>query len=419
MRGLPVAESNNGVFTPQSEDNMILHVDIDAFFASVEQVRNPRLRGRPVIVGSGVIASCSYEARKHGLHAGMPLSKATKLCPRAVVLEGHYPTYRCFSDRVFEICRQLAPHVETHLDEAYCDLSGMQALYGHPANAGSTLRARVRAETGLSVTVGIGANRMIAKMAASPAKPDGLAIVQAGAEEEFVRDLPIEKLPGVGHSRVKVLRALNIATIGELRALDRDSLQALFGAAGAALHERCRGRDSRVINDEEIPKSLSRETSFHTDTADPVEIEGMLFYLTERAARAMRELGLKCRTVGVHIRYSQSGSERARRSLRFPTASDRELSALARQILNGLYRRRANLHLAGVQLSHFVPDTARQAELFENRGAEKLANLYRCLDRLRRRFGHSVIVVGKSLDALGTQRKDRYGFILRTPSLTK
>jgi len=396
-----------------------MHVDIDAFFASVEQIRDPRLRGRPVIVGSGVIASCSYEAREFGLRAGMTLRKARKLCREVVILEGHYPTYRCFGEKVFGLCRQFAPHVETHLDEAYCGLTGTEGLYHHPRNAGRLLKEKVTAETGLTVSIGIGTNRMIAKMAGSSGKPDGLVVVGEGDEEEFVRELPVEKLPGVGHSRLEVLRKLNITTIGELRRLDRESLEALFGASGLALYERCRGRDSRVIAEREIPKSISRETAFHEDTADTSEIEGMLYYLIERAARSMRALGLKCKTVGVHVRYSDSQSERRSRSLPWPTQLDNELFALARQMLRRLHTRRARLHSIGVQLSRFSMGHQRQREFFGERNADKLANLYWCLDRLRQRFGHSVIVAGKSLDGLGKLRKDRYGFILRTPCLTK
>jgi len=396
-----------------------MHVDIDAFFASVEQVRNPRLRGKPVIVGSGVIASCSYEARKYGLRAGMPLSKARRLCPHAVILEGHYPTYRCFSEKVFEICRRVAPQVEAYLDEAYCDLTGTEVLHGDPLDVGRWLKEAVRRETGLSVSEGISTNRMVAKIAGGLDKPDGLVLVEQGKEEEFVGDLPIEELPGIGRSRLEVLRKLNISTIGELRSLDMGSLQALFGSDGVALYERCRGRDSRPIEEREIPRSISRETSFHEDTSEAEEIEGMLYYLVERAARAMRELGLKCRTVSVHIRYSDSQGDRATRSLLVPTLLDKELFELAVEMLRGLYRRRASLHGIGVRLSGFSVTDEHQRPLFGGQEACKRAALYRCLDRLRRRYGHSIILTGKSLDAAKNLKRDRYGFRLRTPCLTK
>lgn len=411
----------------------ILHADIDAFFASVEQVRNPSLRGKPVIVGSGVIASCSYEARKFGLRAGMPLAQARRLCPDAVILEGHYPTYRCFANKVFGICRRIAPHVEAHLDEAYCDLTGTcgwradcegegaspATLYGHPTNAGKFLKEAVLAETGLTVSVGIGTNRMIAKMASSSGKPDGLVVVGPGDEDAFVRDLPIEKLPGVGHARLAVLTKLNIARIGDLRQLDQATLEALFGADGAALYERCRGRDSRVIAQAEIPKSISRETALHEDTADAAQIEAMLFYLIERAARALRSLGLRARTVEVRIRYSDGKGARAARSLLQATGLDAELYELARLLLRGLYARRASLHSLGIQLSRLSRSGERQRELFEEKKRDRLGHLYACLDRLRQRYGHLVVMPGKSLEALGGLRKDRYGFVLRTPCLTK
>ncbi len=396
-----------------------MHVDIDAFFASVEQLRNPNLKGKPVIVGTGVIASCSYEARRYGLYAGMPLRQAKRLCPEATILEGHYPTYRCFSDKIFELCRWIAPGVETYLDEAYCDLSGTEGLYGHPLNAARHLKGRIKGETGLSVTVGISTNKMIAKMASSSAKPDGLAIVDEGREQAFVQDVPLEKLPGVGYSTRELLHKLNITTIRQLREMPRESLQALFGANGLALYERCRGRDSRIVSEREVPKSISRETTFHQDTIDLREIEAMLYYLTERAARTMRALGLQSKTVSVHIRYSDSGSQSMTRSLPFPTSLDKVFFDLALNILGRLFTRRVSLRLIGVTLSNFSFQGDRQMELFDEGKKTKLTNLYRCLDELRGRFGHSIILAGRSLDLADKLKRDSYGYILRTPCLTK
>jgi len=400
-------------------NSCILHVDIDAFFASVEQIRNPALQGKPVIVGSGVIASCSYEARKYGLYAGMPLRKAKKLCPHAEVLEGHYPTYRCFSRRVFECCREIAPHVEELLDEAYCDITGTEALQGPPLKIGRSLKQSVNERTGLTVSVGVGSNRMIAKMAGSSQKPNGLVKVEQGDEEGFIRDLSVKELPGIGRARLKVLRKLNIKTIADLRALDRQSLRVLFGSDGLALHERCRGRDSRVLDENEIPRSISRATSFHEPTSDATEIEGMLYYLLERATRAMRELGLRCGTVGVQIRYSDSGGHQSNRTLPSPTSLDKELFQTARERLWKLYTRRASLHSIGVKLSNFSTGGQLQGQLFDQQTPDKLARLYSCLDRLRQKFGHSVIVAGKSFEAGKNLDGDRYGYRLRTPSLTK
>ena len=397
----------------------VMHVDIDAFFASVEQVRNPHLRGRPVIVGSGCIASCSYEAREYGLQAGMPLRQAKELCPRAVVLKGHYPTYRCFSRRVFERCRELSCLVETHLDEAYCDLTGSERLLGDPRGAARRLKRDIKDETGLTVSVGIGTNRMVAQMAGAAGKPDGLNLVEKGREAEFIRDLPIEDLPGVGRSRLEELKKLNIDTIADLRVLDESSLRDIFGADGAALYERCRGRDSRAIEPGEVPRSISRQTAFHEDTADMEQVEGMLRYLVERAARSVRELGLRAGTVGAWLRYSDSRARSRSRTLASPTDLDEDLFRAARELLRQLHTRRAAVHTIGVELSRFSAAGGRQRGLFEQGDAEKRARLHRSVDELRRRFGHSVVMSGKTMAACTDLEKDRYGYVLRTPSLTK
>ncbi|HEY6866193.1 MAG TPA: DNA polymerase IV, partial [Candidatus Eisenbacteria bacterium] len=195
----------------------ILHVDIDAFFAAIEQQRDPRLKGQPVIVGAGVIASCSYEARAFGLRAGMRLSDARRLCPRAVILEGHAQVYRCFAEEIFARCRALAPAVETYLDEAYCDLSGTERLHGDLLEAARGLKRDIRAATGLTVTCGLGPNRMLAKLAGKTVKPDGLARVTAAEADDFMREQPVERVPGVGHAHARTLRSMNIRTAGEMR----------------------------------------------------------------------------------------------------------------------------------------------------------------------------------------------------------
>jgi len=196
---------------------MILHLDIDAFFASVEQQKDPRLQGRPVIVGAGVIASCSYEARARGLRAGMPIHHARRMCPEAVVLEGRHEVYRCFTDRIFEMCRDLSPAVETYLDEAYVDLTGTERLHGPAGAVGRRLRADIAAATGLSVSVGLGPNRMVAKLAGKAAKPGGVRRVRAAEVDAFLARLPVRQLPGVGRVRNALLNRLNIHTIGDLR----------------------------------------------------------------------------------------------------------------------------------------------------------------------------------------------------------
>ena len=236
----------------------VLHVDIDAFFAAIEQQRDPRLRGQPVIVGAGVIASCSYEARAFGLKAGMPLTEAKRLCPHAVIIDGHAQVYRCFAEEIFGRCRALAPQVETYLDEAYCDLSGTERLHGDLVEAARALKRAIRAATGLAVTCGIGPNRMLAKLIGKTVKPDGLARIGAARADAFMRDQPVERVAGVGGAHARTLRSMNIGTAGEMRALPVAALERLFGTAGRLLHERCRGRDTAPVNEREIPLSISR-----------------------------------------------------------------------------------------------------------------------------------------------------------------
>jgi DNA polymerase-4 len=402
-----------------ADEPVLLHVDIDAFFASIEQRRDPRLRGRPVIVGTGVIASCSYEARRFGLKAGMTLSEARRLCPQAVVLEGHAQVYRCFAEEVFARCRDVAPAVETYLDEAYCDLTGTGRLHGDPLEAARGLKRAIHGATGLTVTCGLGPNRMLAKLAGKAVKPDGLARVTAAEAEAFLRDLPVEQVTGVGHANAKTLRSMNVRTAGELRVLPVETLERLFGAPGRLLHARCRGRDTTVVSEREVPLSISRETSFHRDTADRAEIEGMLEYLAGRACRTARELGIRPRTVAVRLRYADGESMERARSLPQPSDADPVVLALALGMLARLFTRRVALHQVGLALSNLSRAGGEQGALFEEREAGRRAALYRAFDGVRGAFGHGVLVSGRALHLKGRLEENEHGFVLRTPSLTK
>jgi DNA polymerase-4 len=397
----------------------VLHVDIDAFFAEIEQLREPRLKGRPVIVGAGCIASCSYEARRFGLHAGMALSEARRLCPQAVILEGHAQVYRCFAERIFECCRAVAPEVETYLDEAYCDLSGTERLHGEPLAVARRLKAEILARTGLTVTCGIGPNRMLAKLIGKTTKPDGLAQIGAAEADGFLEARPIEQLMGVGHTHARTLRSMNLKTIGDLRALPVEVLQALFGAPGRLLYERCRGRDTAVIHEREIPQSISRETSFHRDTADATEIEGMLDYLVGRACRTARELDLKPRTVAVRLRYADGEGAEQARALAAPSSVDPIVLETALRLMRKLFVRRVALHNIGLTLSSFVTGAAEQGSLFDEARAGKRDALLEAFDHVRDSYGHGVLVSGRALHLKGRLAQDKHGFVLRTPSLTR
>ncbi|HET9327002.1 MAG TPA: DNA polymerase IV [Candidatus Eisenbacteria bacterium] len=404
---------------PAATDRAVLHVDIDAFFAAIEQLRDPRLAGQPVIVGAGVIASCSYEARRFGLRAGMPLGEARRLCPQAVILEGHAQIYRSFAEAIFERCREISPSVETFLDEAYCDLTGTGRLHGDLLEAARSLKQRVREDTGLTVTCGLGPNRMLAKLIGKTSKPDGLARLLAADADAFLRDRPIEQLAGVGRAHARTLRSMNLRTIGDLRALPVEALTALFGVIGRQLFDRCRGNDTAPVHAREVPLSISRETSFHRDTADRAEIEGMLEYLVGRACRTARELDLEARTVAVRLRYAdQEGAEQAR-SLPAPSDADPVVLTLALDLLRRQFTRRVALHGVGVTLSSFESRVGEQGELFDAGASFRRESLLRAFDDVRGAYGHGVLVSGRALHLKGRLAEDRHGFVLRTPSLTQ
>jgi DNA polymerase-4 len=400
-------------------ERVIMHLDIDAFFASVEQLRYPSLRGKPVIVGNGVIASCSYEARKYGCYAGQSLSDARRMCPRVVILDGSEAVYRAFAEKTYVLCAEFSPVMETFLDEAILDLSGSERLFGDLHAEADRLRGRIRREVGLPVTIGMGPNRMLAKIAGKSVKPDGLRWIREGDVEAVLPGLPIDRLPGVGWRIGKELAKLNVKTIGDLRVFPVETLERMFGAPGRALFDRCRGRDTRPVEAREIPQSISRETAFHEPVTDPGEMEGMLYYLLERAVRHARGQSLSARTVRVWIDYVDSGREASARTLNGPTDQDAVLFDRARRIFERLFTRREALRRIGVALSNFRADVAGQNELFEAGADVERDRLYRSLDHVRSRFGHSAVVAGPSVRWLGKLEQDRNGYVLRTPSLTK
>jgi DNA polymerase-4 len=391
-----------------------MHIDVDAFFASVEQLRDPRLRGRPVAVGNGVIASPSYEARALGVTTAMPIHQAKRICPELVVLDGRHDVYRCFTEATWEICRRYAPELETFLDEAFADFSGTEEIYPDLLGLGARIQNEIRDEVGLPVTIGIGKNRMVSKLAAKTVKPRGLREVAPGQEEAFLLPLPIEKIAGMGPKTAALFHDMNIRTVREFREIPLATLEAMLGKVGVSLHERARGEDSRPVHEREVPKQISRETSLEKPTADRGELEGVLFYLVDRAIRAIRKLGLRTRTMRIRLRYSDGEDNET--SVSFPpTAFDEEIQPLARKLLWKLYTRRVTVRFVGSGFSNFQAEEG-QLELFAD---ESLGRFHAAVDAIRDKFGHGAIVAGRAIDLLGKLPHDAYGYVLRTPSLTK
>ena len=405
--------------SPERPARRVAHVDIDAFFAAVEQQKDPRLRARPVVVGTGVIASCSYEARRFGLRAGMPLTEARRLCPQAVVLRGHAATYRAFADRVFAVLGELAPAVDRYLDDGYLDLTGCDRLYPDPEAFAAELRQRVRQASGLAVTVGIGSNRMVARLASRSAKPDGLRVVPPGAEAAFVRDRPLGDLPGIGPRTAEVLESIGLVTVADVAALGADPLARLLGPHGRVLHERASGRDTRPVSEREIPTSISRSTSFDPPAIAPAEIAGHLAYLVERAARQARRHGLTARCLLISVEPADGRREQRRQLLAAPSALDPVLLESARTLLDRATGRRVGLRRLGIELSGFVAGAGEQLTLLGASDRDRDSRLAQGIDQVRDRFGHAALMAGRTFPLTATVARDRHGFVLRTPSLTK
>lgn len=425
MKGPPETMATTRTTSPADPiDRLVLHVDVDAFFASVEQLLIPRLRRRPVAVGNGCIASCSYEARQFGLRAGMSLRRARQVCPDLVILDGQYSIYRCFAEQIWDICRRYTGALETFLDEAYGDVTGSEGLHGPPPVLGQSLRSTVEREVGLSVSVGLAANRMLAKLASKSVKPGGVRWIAPDQARAFLADLSVRSLPAVGPKTADRLGDLNIETVTQLRQLSCQDLCAMFGQRGEVLYRRCRGQDvhpagrSRVSDPRRQPKTISRETTFHQPQCDAQQVRAMLFYLLERAMRTVRQAALEARTVEVVIGYDDWKRYAGRATLPQATQLDREMFEAAGRLLRRLHTRRVALRHVGVVLSGFRP-VDRTPALFAQPAELCAHELHEVVDAIRDRWGHAAVVTADSIDLLGQLKQNDYGFVLRTPSLTK
>src|SRR5882757_5752483 len=287
----------------------ILHVDMDAFFVSVELLDRPDLRGKPVVVGGrpdqrGVVSAASYEARKFGIHSAMPLRTASRLCPHAVFLDGHHEKYSEWSDRIASILAKFSPIVEmVSVDEAYLDLSGTERLHGPPLAAADKLLRTITRTTALPCSGGLATTRLVAKVASDQAKPRGLLWVAPGREERFLAPLPVRKIPGIGKVTERALRALSIETVEQIAALPQEKLEKIFGQWGTALFRKARGGDSYEFVVDAEPKSISHNHTFGEDTDDTVALTAMLSHLSQKACKRLREAGLATRSLKITSRY--------------------------------------------------------------------------------------------------------------------
>ena len=380
----------------------ILHVDLDAFFAAVEQRDRPELRGRPVVVGGGgaqdrgVVSAASYEARRFGVRSAMPLRTAAALCPDVVFVPVDGRKYGLVSREVMAILRRFSPLVEqVSIDEAFLDVAGVEALLGTPETVARAIRKAIREELQLTASVGVAASKLVAKVASDLRKPDGLVVVPAGTEAAFLAPLPIGRLWGVGERTRMALAIYDVATIGDLAALPTDLLTRRFGSQGAVLAARARGIDSSPVAGGEAAKSVSHEHTFDHDTNDREVIERTLLGLSEGVAGRLRAGGVRAGTISVKVRDSAFETHSRQRSLGSPTDQADEIwrisLELARPEVRGIHVR-----LLGVAATHLTEP--QQLELFAPADdRRRLATA--ATDAIRRRFGPRAITRARLLGA--------------------
>jgi DNA polymerase-4 len=380
----------------------ILHVDMDAFFVSVELLERPELRGKPVVVGGqpdqrGVVSAASYEARKYGIQSAMPLRTAGKLCPHAIFLDGNHSKYGEWSDRIATILAKFSPVVEmVSVDEAYLDLAGTGRLHGPPLGTADKLLRMITQSTGLPCSAGLGTTRLVAKVASEQAKPKGLLWVAPGSEERFLAQLPIRKIPGIGEVTERSLRAMGIEYVWQIAAVSKEKLEKIFGQWGDALYRKARGGDSYEFAIDAEPKSISHNHTFGEDTDDLNVLGAMLSHLSQKACKRLREAGLSTRTLTLTIRYKGFDTYTRAKTLSEPTQLDSDIFRVIQALFAQHRNPKRKIRLLGVALSNFTHGEG-QLDLLDAERRERLEKLTKAADKLRDRFGFGKLQFGGSL----------------------
>lgn len=373
---------------------------MDAFFVSVEEVRDPSLVGKPVVVGGdpkkgrGVVAAASYAARKYGIHSAMPLSKAYRLCPHAIFLRGSHGVYGEFSRRIFALLRNYSPLVETmSLDEAYVDLTGCQKLHGPVLSTAERIRDEIKAKVGINASIGIASNKLLAKVASDFVKPNGILWIAPGKEGRFLKPLPVGRIPGVGPRSGEWLNRLGVKTVGHLTALPRKRLETLYGKWGTGLYLKSRGIcHGRVVSEDTDSRSISRETTLESDSIDARFLESTLSYLVEKAAAQLRESELYVRSVTLKLRTSDFTTVTRSHTLSQPTAEDHVIFQTGVQLFRKSFIPSKRVRLIGICLSSLTRNSCRQTGLFQNVTCEQWDRLYQGIDRIRNKYGFRSIL---------------------------
>ena len=383
----------------------IVHVDMDAFYASVETIKDPSLRGQPIVVGGlggrGVVTSASYEARAFGVSSAMPIVRARRLCPQAVFLPNDFSAYEKYSRLIRKVFGSYTPLVEPlSLDEAFLDVSGSVKLFGAPVDIARRIKLDV-AEIGLPCTVGVAPNKFLAKLASARAKPDGLLVVPHDAVEVFLHPLPVTALWGVGEGTAEVLRRLGLKTVADIAAVPRSTLQRAIGSApGGHLHRLARGVDDRPVTPDEPAKSIGSEETFNRDLDDSGEILREMLRLCDRTASRLRSKGLCGRTVTVKIRWSNFTTITRSRTLETAVDTAPEIYAVARSLYERLDPERPRIRLIGVGISGLAAGPPqRQLDLLTAPGRPGWSEASAAIDEIRGRFGDRSVGPATLLEA--------------------
>jgi DNA polymerase-4 len=380
----------------------IMHIDLDAFFVSVEVALNPELKGRPVVVGGrpdarGVISAASYEARAYGLHSAMPLKTASRLCPQAIFIEGNFQRYREASKKFMAILADFSPFVEpVSLDEAFLDVTGFESLHGTIHQMAVSVKRRVSEVQGLCASIGIAPCKVVAKVASDYSKPDGLIIVKPGEEQEFLAPLPVKWLPGIGKQAQKRLKELGVTTVGQLASMPLKTLTSHFGIAGRRMHNAANGIDNRKVELPGTAKSISRETTFREDTNNSEFLQSTLRYLGEKVGADLRRREKQANCVTLKIRFSDFTTSTRSQTLRQPFDNNNIIFNTGSRLLEkALQTGKQPVRLLGIGVSGIV-EPGGQLAMIDN-DVRRLVQLSKTIDDIRDKYGFSAIQTGRTL----------------------
>lgn len=383
---------------------IILHLDLDTFFVSCERLQRPELIGKPVIVGGngderGVVAACSYEARKFGVHSAMPLKWAKNACPEAIFIRGSMSLYADYSRQVTDVVRDFSPRFEkASIDEFYIDISGLyKYIFQSPVEAASWLRHEIDRKCGLPSSCGIGQNRLMAKIGSKLAKPAGIFFIPPGSEPELLAPLPADIIPGVGDSTLDVLKKFGVKTVGDIQKLSQTQLEKSLGKAGLDLFKKARGIGSELIETEYERKSVSSELTFSEDTYDPVNLRDQLVKCAQEVGYSLRNQKFKSATLTLKLRDHTFKTHTYSETYPFPVNDDHNLINRAMELFEKAWKPSVKIRLIGFGSSKLEPADLGPQDLFESESTEKVDRLFSKVDDLKRRFGkHSLEIAGFS-----------------------